>query len=296
MRASFHRRRPHGTLKNCIRRRSAQLLMIGSRISVLIVDNAVDFGGSIVSTANLIRGLDRTRFEPIFVSSTSEPLVRSKLSESSQHTRVFIARPVLDYRRLGRIKSVIARLPNSSFQRALIYVLYAIRMLVNVPYALKMAALIHRYSVDIVQVNNAFGNDELELVCLVMRRPRVVFFRGYIPLSAIERRLFLPGTKAFVSVAEHVKETAVADGVPANRIVVATPPAIVEQIDPVTLNSVRQRYGVQDGDLTFGVFGRVVGLERAERVRPGGSHCYQGVPASKGFYHWRHIRRGCEVC
>src|SRR4051794_23099377 len=165
--------------------------MIDGKVSILIVDTAIDFGGSIVSTANLIRGLDRSRYEPIFVSATSEELVRNKLAEASAETKVLIIKKAMHYGRLASIANVLKKIKPRFLQKALIYSLYLLRLVINVPYAFRMARVISKYRVDLVQLNNAFGNDELELVSMLMQRPRVVFFRGYIPLSAIERKFFL---------------------------------------------------------------------------------------------------------
>lgn len=232
--------------------------MLNGKISILIVDTAIDFGGSIVSTANLIRGIDRSRFEPTFVSSTTEELVRSKLFEVNSITKVVIANKVLHYGRIGRLFEIIRLLPLRPIRKAAIYLLYVVRMVVNIPYAMKIAWLIHSRKVDLVQLNNGFGNDEIEILCLLTRRPRVVFFRGYVPLSIIERKLFLSGVKGYVSVSEFAKKEAIADGVPSDKILVATPPAIAEPFDEELRAAVRRRYDIPDGQLVFGIFGRIV--------------------------------------
>lgn len=257
--------------------------MKNGKYSVLIVDTAIDFGGSIVSTANLIRGLDRSRFDPIFVSSTNEELVRNRLSEASASTNVYIAKKVLHYGRLARVIGAFRRVPNRFLQKALTYLLYFIRLALNIPYAARLAWLIRKFKVDLVQLNNAFGNDELELVCLLMRRPRVVFFRGYIKLSAIERRFFLPGVRGYVSVSEHVKTQAIEDGVPADMIAVATPPAILEPIDEATRTVVRRRYGVAEDELIFGLFGRIVAWKGHKEFVRAAAIVLRSFPNAKAF-------------
>jgi glycosyltransferase involved in cell wall biosynthesis len=257
--------------------------MIDGKVSILIVDTAIDFGGSIVSTANLIRGLDRSRYEPIFVSATSEELVRNKLAEASAETKVLIIKKAMHYGRLASIANVLKKIKPRFLQKALIYSLYLLRLVINVPYAFRMARVISKYRVDLVQLNNAFGNDELELVSMLMQRPRVVFFRGYIPLSAIERKFFLTGVKAFVSVSEFVKQEAIADGVPAEKIRVATPPAIPEPLDDETRNAVRKRYSLRPDELVFGIFGRVVNWKGQKEFILAAAPVLKALPNCRAF-------------
>src|SRR5690606_17358069 len=184
-----------------------------SPVRVLIVDQAIDFGGSIVSTANLIRGLDRRQFEPIFVSSTSEELVGSKLLEARRSTRVIIARRFFHYRRLAKIMAAIQRLPIGLLQKPLIYSLYVVRHIGNLPYTLRIVYWMLRLRVDLVQLNNGTGADEVDLACMALRKPRVMFFRGYEPLGRIQRKCLIPGVRGFVSVSNHIRDEAIADGI-----------------------------------------------------------------------------------
>ncbi len=257
--------------------------MLDGKICVLIVDTAIDFGGSIVSTANLIRGLDRNRFEPIFVSATSEELLRNKLAEASESTRVVIAKKFMHYGRIAPIADAFKRIKPRVLGKGLIYLLYLLRLLLNIPYALRMARLISKYRVDLVQLNNAFGNDELEIVSLLTRRSRVVFFRGYIPLSAIERKFFLSGVKAFVSVSEFVKNEAIADGVPADKIQVATPPAIPEVLSETARAHIRARYSLRPEDLVVGIFGRVVNWKGQKEFVIAAAPVLRAIPNCRAF-------------
>jgi glycosyltransferase involved in cell wall biosynthesis len=258
--------------------------MIGQKISVLIVDTAIDFGGSIVSTANLIRGLDRERFEPTFVSATSEELVCRKLAEAAGSTQVVIAKKSFHYGRIGALTAKLGKIRFKLLRKSLIYGLYLIRLVANLPFAIRIALLIHRRSVDLVQLNNSFGNDEVEFLCLLLRRPRVVFFRGYVRLSAIERWLFLHGTTAFVSVSEYVKQKAIRDGVPGEKIVVATPPAIVDTLDEEHLQAVRARYGVRVDAPTFGIFGRIVNWKGQKEFLQAAAMVIEAIPTARVFF------------
>ena len=81
------------------------------RIRVLIVDDGTEFGGSLVSTANLIRSLDRQRFEPILVTGVDRGLVASVLKEAAHTTEVAIVPGFLHPFRPDHVAARIRRFP-----------------------------------------------------------------------------------------------------------------------------------------------------------------------------------------
>lgn len=227
-------------------------------LRVLIVDEALAFGGSIVSTANLIRGLDHDRVLPVFVSAADPEMVADKLQEAEGTTPVRIVRKLFHYNRLQGLTTRIGSLPLRPLSKLLIYLLYGVRLLGNIPFTWRILRLLVRDRIDLVQLNNGMGADEVHLLCLLLGKPRVVFLRGYTPMSRIERALFLPGVRHFVSVSQYIKERAVEDGVDPGRITVATPPAIVEHVTDDEIAAVRARHGLSRSDRVFGIVGRVV--------------------------------------
>jgi glycosyltransferase involved in cell wall biosynthesis len=225
---------------------------------VLILDDAVSFGGSIVSAANLVRALHPTRYRVVFCTAASEALVRDRLQEAAAACPVYLARKTLDYARLESFRCRLQALRNPMAKRFLVYVLQAVRLLANLPYMLRVANVIVRHRVDLVQFNNAFGNDEGSLVTALLRKRVIVFFRGYDCMGVLDRALVLDRSRAFVAVSEHVKAIAVSDGVPAERIRVATPPAIAVALDPDVRARTRRRYGIPPEGPVVGFFGRIV--------------------------------------
>jgi glycosyltransferase involved in cell wall biosynthesis len=85
-----------------------------------------------------------------------------------------------------------------------------------------------------------------------------MFFRGYQALGRMERKYLIPGIRGFVSVSNHIRKEAVADGIDGDKIIVATPPAILESVAPAALAEARDENGIKAGDLVFGIFGRIV--------------------------------------
>ena len=227
--------------------------------TVLILDEAVTFGGSIVSTAALIRVLDRTRFRAVFATAASEEHVRSKLKEANDFTPVVVARKIFDYRRMGPLKSALLTGRTGPFKKLLVMAIYGTRLLVNVPYMLKVMYTIVKYRVDLVQMNNGWGNDEAAIVCALMGKRTMRFFRGYFPrLLNIERILFRRHPCYCVSVSEYVRERAIEDGVPPELVVAATPPAMPDQTEDGVGPETRRRYGIPAEAPVVGMFGRII--------------------------------------
>jgi glycosyltransferase involved in cell wall biosynthesis len=225
---------------------------------VLVLDDAVAFGGSIVSAANLVRALDPGRYRAVFCTAASVSLVRDRLREAAPSCPVYLARKTLDYARLEAFRTRLQSVESPLLRRILVYGLQAVRLAANVPYMFTVARLIVRHRVDLVQLNNSFGNDEATLVVGLLRKRVIVFFRGYDAMGALDRALVLGRSRAFVAVSEHVKTLAVNDGVPAERIRVATPPAIVAPLDPDVAAKTRRRYGIPLDAPVAGFFGRIV--------------------------------------
>ena len=226
--------------------------------TVLILDDAVSFGGSIVSAANLVRALDPGRFKAVFCTAASQDLVRNRLQEAAGVCPVILARKALDYARLDSVRIRLRSVEVRWLTKPIVYALHVVRLLANVPYMLKVGIAIVRHKVDLVQFNNSFGNDEGSLVAVLLRRRVVVFFRGYEGMGALDRALILGRTRAFVAVSEHVKALAVSDGVPAERICVATPPAISVRVEAEARGKTRGRYGIPLEAPVVGFFGRIV--------------------------------------
>lgn len=226
------------------------------KINVLIIDQALDFGGSIVSTANLIRGLDSDKFNVIFCSSTNENLVKNKLREAANTTDVHILKKGINY---GNVERYLPyrNLENAGLKGKLLKVLsYAARLIANTPFMLKIIYLVLTKNIHIIQINNGL-DDEICLVAKLLRKNLVSYFRGYTNMSNLQKKYFVHQFKYFFSVSEYTRQEAIADGVPGEKIIVATPPAIPETISNELIQSLNKQYRTDKDTLFIGIFGRI---------------------------------------
>ena len=132
------------------------------------------------------------------------------------------------------------------------------RHVVNLPYTVTLVALMARHRIDLVQVNHGLGGHEVGLAAMLLRRPRIGFFRAYWNMGRVQRRVFEPGILKFVAVSEHIANRAIADGIPRHKLIVATPPVIIEGVSETDLRAARARHRLDAGAPLFGIFGRIV--------------------------------------
>lgn len=226
---------------------------------ILIIDDALAFGGSIVSTANLIRVLERTRYCAYFVTSTTKEHARSKLREAGSVTPTYAAHKLCTYNHLLKLGEYLdpVRLRIYPVFVLLNALVYAARLGVNLPYMLKIAALILSQRIDVVQLNNGFANEEAALVARLLRRPITVFFRGYGKMGTLARGLGLNRLERYVAVSAYIKEQAIADGIPEDAIVVATPPAMAGK-PSTSRDAIRTQLGIKKDSFVIGSVGRVI--------------------------------------
>ncbi len=226
---------------------------------ILIIDDALAFGGSIVSTAHLIRALDRQRYSPYFVTSTTEEHARSKLREASSVTPTYAAHKLCTYNHLVKLGEYLSEVRLRIYPAFVLLnsLVYAARLTANFPYMLKLAALILFHRIDVVQLNNGFANEEAALVARLLRRPITTFFRGYGNMGTLARALGLHRLQSYVAVSAYIKEQAVADRIPEQNIVVATPPAMPDKAS-ASREVIRIQLGLKEDSFVIGSVGRVI--------------------------------------
>lgn len=261
-------------------------------IKILVVDQALEFGGSIVSTANLIRGLDREKFQIVLLSSADLGLVRSKLREVADQTTVITARKRIHYNNSHRIFGKL-RKPENRLVRALgTAAIYFAKVVANAGYMRQIAKAIKRYDVDIVQMNNGV-DDETAIVCTFFRVRQVVYLRGYVPLTRTQRRYLADRIDYFFAVSQYVRSEALNDGLPPEKLVVATPPAIPEKVDKDRLKSLRKRHGLGKDTPAVGIFGRIIGWKGQREFLTTASHVTKRHPAAH-FFIVGEVTDGCQ--
>lgn len=118
--------------------------------TVMFVDDAVAFGGSLLVSLMIARYLDPTRYRAIIVSAVDEESVRHHLGEGVEYRRVTQGYNYLDRARFRERFGESPALPI----RAVRYALHQLRRLTNLPYWLRLGWIILTEPVDVIHNSN----------------------------------------------------------------------------------------------------------------------------------------------
>lgn len=216
-------------------------------VRVLIVDTAIAFGGTLAVARNLLKHLDRRLVDASLVSACADGFVSDGFAGSAE---ICLLAPPVDYVTLGKWKRTVHR--KFSFpplRRGMHLLAMVAEIVANTSYLARLVQLYRRKRLDIVHVNN-YTMAPLWAARL-LGIPIVYHLHGFVPhpMDGSGRRNFRH-VRAFISVSQAVTESAVREGIDAERI--HTIPNFVEQAPagaPPPLPA----------EPAIGIFGRVTG-------------------------------------
>ncbi len=227
------------------------------RLSIVMVDIGVAFGGSIVSGATLCNGLSSLGHRVTLI--TAMPISEMQHVVGAGVDIRFLAQGV-DYRAWATgLRDREARQPRW-LRRLLRYPEVLLHLVVrNLPYSLRVASICRTLDADILHANN--GPDlPTAIAAIISRRRSVMHLRGAHQPSAIAQ-LAVRATDRFIAISQYAFDECVKSGVPAARTQVLLNP--VTGTDPLKddVSRVRGELGAGAGDFLIGAVGRVVGFK-----------------------------------
>lgn len=221
------------------------------RTRIVLFDEAVAFGGSVVVLSHLLSGLDRSRFQPLVVTSLDAASVR-QLFRSEDILCWF--RPRLDYS--DRIRWMAKGPVQSELAKRLwAYAFSTVQFFANLPQHLRMYYKVWRARPDIIHVNN--GREGLQ-AARVFGIPLLFHFHGMSPgmiFGTYDTRFT---TAAFVSISRFITEEAIKLGVPADRIIDIPNPAPRVTSSAEECREWRRKFGVPEGAVVLAHVGRLI--------------------------------------
>ena len=224
------------------------------RITVLYVDQAVAFGGSIVVIGCLVEGIDKTRYRPLVVGEMDAAILQHHIKD---HADIFYISRMFNYALTARIVKRISRFPGPLLRKLLVYTVSAVRGLANMAYGAKLVRLILNEHVDIVHVNNGMGNLAPIIAATILRRKCIVHFHGVEKPGRIPG-LFIKKISRFIAVSEYLKKCLVENHISEDRITVIHNPVRFRTVQQCTRERVRHRYSILPGQRVFGIIGRIM--------------------------------------
>lgn len=230
---------------------------------ILFVDLAPSPGGSVVSLAHLLSGLDRDRFVPVAVLSIHNPGVELfealgveviRLPGYRQGTPEFA--PPVQRLRTGRVgKWVQGR---GVLLRAWRAGGLALRLVGRVlPEAWRIARAVRATRADLLHLNNIVALNRAGILAARWTgRPCLCHIRGLNPLEPVDRWL-VRWVDRFIFISEAVRRSQEAAGIPLAGEVVYNAVDLRAFHPPVDPESLRREFGFPPGARVFGMVGRL---------------------------------------
>jgi glycosyltransferase involved in cell wall biosynthesis len=262
--------------------------------TVLYIDDAVSFGGSLIATSLLIKHLDPQRYRPVVVGEAPGHVLEYLFSG---HATVYRITRLFNYRSWIAVQHRLQSRTPVPVRVALNYLMTAVGSLLNLGYHLRLTRIILRERVDLIHHSNGTARPFL----LLFHRPLVGTMAG-LPKRRFSwlRRWIIGRHRKMIMISEVVRQGFVRSG---------GSPEITELIpnptDPQVLGeglreALCRRYDIPRDAKVFGIVGRVVPwkgqkefLAAAERVLaevPGSVAVIIGDAADGGDDYFAEVR------
>lgn len=247
------------------------------KITVLYIDQALAFGGSLVVAGYAINSIDKETFRSVFAGELDVETIKQSLSLD---VPVYKVSKIINYARWAKIASKIKPVLGNKIKKLTTYFLSGLCSLLNTVYFVRVALIILKERVDIVHVNNGLSNLEPILAAVILRRGCVVHFHGDEKPSFFQRMIMNKVLK-FVVISEHLKECLVVNGIPSKDMVVIPNPSQKKRIDNDDVDAMRKKFGLMPDDRVFGIVGRVVRWKGHVEFLNAAKIVLEAEPASK---------------
>jgi glycosyltransferase involved in cell wall biosynthesis len=217
-----------------------------SPIRVVIIDNAMSFGGTLSVVRNVVRHLDSDKIQVTVITACSEPFLDVA---ASNRTKVYICRPYANYKRTHVWYSAIERRLGGSWLRGLFNrLVFVASLIANVPYSLRVGALCIRAGADIVHYNQA----AIETIWITkfLRVRAVLHLHVLLPNPLpVSTRMVLRNIHAYIAISNCVYDAAVQ---------AAVPETLIHRIPNFVEQSLATPPSLLPAAPTIGIFGRVI--------------------------------------
>ena len=225
-----------------------------NRQTILYVDQAVSFGGSIVVLGSLVSALDKQKFRPVVVGEMSESILNYHMQDNAV---IYVLPRLFNYVQWFKVTEVARKIRLRFFRKIFLYVLSGIRSLANIIYIARLGRIILKEKVDIVHVNNGMNNLEPVIAAILLGRKYIVHFHG------VERPGFVPRflrnhVHKYIVISEYLMEALTENGFPRERMAVIPNPYQESHALSKKSMELRAQYGIEPEDKVFAIVGRIV--------------------------------------
>lgn len=224
------------------------------KISVLYVDQAVAFGGSLIVVGHIIDALDKKKFRPVVVAELDKSILKNHIKLD---VPIYIKRRIYNYMHWMKTVRIIKKVPGKHLRKIVNYLFYGIQSLANSVYFFSLMRVVIDEKIDLIHVNNGMNNFAPILVSILLKRKFVVHCHGIEYLDH-KQRFVIEKVPKFIIISEFLKKKMIANHMPEDRMVVIPNPVKVKEISPDKVEQLRKKYNIRKQDLVFGIVGRIM--------------------------------------
>ena len=225
-----------------------------NRQTILYVDQAVSFGGSIVVLGSLVAALDKEKFRPVVVGEMSESILKYHMQGNAI---IYVLPRIFNYTRWFKVIRVAKKIRLRFFRKIFIYALSGIRSLANTIYIVRLGRIILKEKVDIVHVNNGMNNLEPVIAAILLGRKYIVHFHG-VEQPGFVQRLLRNHVHKYIVISKYLADALSENGFPRERMAVIPNPYQESHALCKESSELRAKYGIEQDDKVFGIVGRII--------------------------------------
>jgi len=224
-------------------------------LRVLIIDEGLAFGGSLMVAGAIAGAMDRAEAKITIALAADPEIVRNRTPFPVEITSL---RKRYDYAKRWWVHSKFARLP-VVLRKLMAYAIAPFEFLLNAPYVLRLTWLLRRERIDLVHLMNATANFEALLAALLARRRVLVHAQGFCESPRFAGWLWRKAS-TYVAISFGVQDSILALGIsPRNVVLLPNPLTVpVPPPDPALRRRIRALLHLPGDVPVFGVVGRVV--------------------------------------
>ena len=220
------------------------------KISILYIDNAVSFGGAIISISHLLRHLDLNKFTPVMISELDQKILSNHIPDK---IRIYNLKHWLNYFHWSKINSISKKIKSIFFRKIFIYSLATIRILTDCIYFIKLLSICSKQKPDIIHINNGLEIGEANFISKLFNIKCIVHQRGDSSANFF-RKYFFKSTDTYIAVSEYTKQNMISWGIPEYKILVMHDPVLPQSTDLLPIPFLKKKCS----EKYFGIFGRVM--------------------------------------
>jgi len=253
------------------------------KIPVLFLDNTYTFGGAINSLLYLLRGIDKSKFTPILVTSQPEDFLRQKFAFVQWH-HVKIKLPWVHnhiYKRITRYRLFNSGVGLKCINR--IRFLYWL-IFITVPEAVRYYKIGQQYKVRLVHLNNIMGSQLAGILAAkFLKVPCVAHLRDFEEVDKVTK-LYAKLINSHIAISGAIKDNLSRLAVREDNIVIIHDAIDINDFDKnISCDYLRKEFNLGDQEKLFGIFGRVIEWKGIREFVRAAALVFQSLPKAKGF-------------